>query len=66
MVTLLNKIFFAKLNLITSFSIYESLRKKESSVSSECEVRGVINFLNVEGDTLLVIHRKLCNVYDAT
>ncbi len=60
----LNTIFFAELNLITSFLIYESWCKKiESSVPSDCEWRAVIKFLNAERGTGSEIHRRLSNVY---
>ncbi len=60
----LNTIFFTKLNLITSFSIFESLCKK--CRVQRClivKVRAVIKFLNAEGVTGLEIHRRLSNVY---
>ncbi len=61
----LNTIFFAKLNLIMSFSFYESLCKKTaSSASSNGEV-AVIKFLNAEGVTGSKIHRRLGKVYGA-
>ncbi len=37
----------------------------ESSTLSDCEVRVVIKFLNVEDVTGLEIHHRLSNVYDA-
>ncbi len=60
----LNIIFFAKLSLITSFSIHESSHKKvESSAPSDCEMRAVIKFLNSKGVTGLEIYRRLSNVH---
>ncbi len=57
----LNAIFFAELNLITSFSIYESLRKKWR-VQCYQIVKRVIKFLNAEGITGSEIHHRLSNV----
>ncbi len=61
----LNATFVAKLNLITSSSIHESLRKKWRVALSDREMRVVIKFLNAEGVTGSEIHRELSDVYGA-
>ncbi len=37
----------------------------ESSAPFDCELRALIKFFNVEGVTVLEIHRRLSNVYGA-
>ncbi len=52
-------------SVIVFLGLWKFVQKMGSSASSDCEVRAVIKFLNVEGVTGSEIHQKLSNVYGA-